>query len=266
MAAGSCRGRPRAGPGRRVGLRHRGQLADLEPDRRQGPCDRRHKRRADAALRHRREPLGRGNLRPAGHPHGAAARGARLRGRLRHDAARPVRRRHPDPGRRGRPAGRDRGAGLFPARHDEIDLWHGLFRAAEHRGGTRRLAEPAADHDRLSAGGTDDLCAGRLDLCRGRGGAMAARRAEDHPPGGRDPAPGRGRRSGPAGGDGPRLHRAWRALLAARVPGRDLWPDAQFGTCGTGAGGAGKRGLPDPRPVAGDAGRLARCGRCGAAR
>jgi glycerol kinase len=53
------------------------------------------------------------------------------------------------------------------------------------------LAKPAADHHRLPAGRQADLCAGRLDLHRRRGGAMAARRAEDHPRRHRNPAAGR---------------------------------------------------------------------------
>ena len=44
-----------------------------------------------------------------------------------------LRRRDPDPRRCRRPAGGDRRAGLFHARHDEIDLRHRLFRAAQHR-------------------------------------------------------------------------------------------------------------------------------------
>ena len=44
-----------------------------------------------------------------------------------------VRGRDPDPGRGGGPAGGDRRPGLLPARHDEIDLRHGLLRAPQHR-------------------------------------------------------------------------------------------------------------------------------------
>ena len=44
---------------------------------------------------------------------------------------------------RRRPAGGDHRAGLFQARHDEIDLWHRLFRAAQYR------AERVASRNRL---------------------------------------------------------------------------------------------------------------------
>lgn len=69
----------RARRGRRAGLRHRRQLADLEPDRGPGPCHRRHQCRPHAAIQYRRKSLGRRYLRAAGHSHAAFARGARLR-------------------------------------------------------------------------------------------------------------------------------------------------------------------------------------------
>ena len=40
---------------------------------------------------------------------------------------------HPDLWHRGRPAGRDRGAGVFQAGDAEVYLRHGVFRAAQHR-------------------------------------------------------------------------------------------------------------------------------------
>ena len=42
---------------------------------------------------------------------------------------------HPDHGHRRRPAGGDGRPGLLRAGHDEIDLWHGLLRAAQYRAG-----------------------------------------------------------------------------------------------------------------------------------
>jgi glycerol kinase len=41
------------------------------------------------------------------------------------------------------------GQACFDARHDEVDLWHRLLRAAQHRHRDGALEEPAADHDRL---------------------------------------------------------------------------------------------------------------------
>jgi glycerol kinase len=64
---------------------------------------------------------------------GDAARGPRLRRRLRCHRGRPVRPRDPDPRRRRRPAGGDGGPGVLHAGHDEIHLWHRLLRAFEYR-------------------------------------------------------------------------------------------------------------------------------------
>jgi glycerol kinase len=59
------------------------------------------------------------------------------------------------------------------------------------------------------------------------------------------PRPPTRRKTDPGAG----LHRPWRALLAARQPGRGLWADAQFRPGRICPRGAGKRGLPDPRPA-----------------
>jgi glycerol kinase len=67
-------------------------------------------------------------------PRGDAAGGEGLRRRFRHD--RPAllsAPRFPILRRCRRPAGGDHRPGLLRARHDEIDLWHRLLRAAEHR-------------------------------------------------------------------------------------------------------------------------------------
>jgi hypothetical protein len=102
-----------------------------------------------------------------------------------------------------------------------------------------------------------DLCAGRVDLHRRRRGAMAARRAEDDPRGGGDSALGRGSRSVAGRGPGACLRGPWRALLEAGLPGGDLRVEPEFRPGRACAGGLGKRGLSDPRPLGGDAGRLA---------
>ena len=62
-------------------------------------------------------------------------------------------------GRCRRPAGGNDRAGLLRTGHDEIDLWHRLFRADQHRPRHGALEEPAADDRRLSARWRDDLCA-----------------------------------------------------------------------------------------------------------
>ncbi len=92
-----------------------------------------------------------------------------------------VRRVHPHRGRGGRPAGGRVRAGLFRAGRCEDHLRHRLLRAGQHGRACARLAEPAACDVGLSRQGRDGLCDRRQHLRRGRGGAMAARRA------GRDP-------------------------------------------------------------------------------
>lgn len=71
--------------------------------------------------------------------------------------------------------------GLFHAGDAEIDLWHGMFRAAEHRRNAGAVEEPSFDHHRLSAERHADLCAGRFDICRRFGRAMAAGRVRCDP-------------------------------------------------------------------------------------
>ena len=113
-------------------------------------------------------------------PRALLPRRERLRGRFWCDGAGPAWRSNPDRRDCRRPACGDCRPGLFPTGHGEIDLRHGLFRAAQHRRGGRGVAKPFADDDRLSARGQADLCARGFDLRRGRGGAMVARRLEDH--------------------------------------------------------------------------------------
>ncbi len=107
-------------------------------------------------------------------PMADAARGAGLRCGFRRDAGRPVWARDSDPRRRGRPAGGDHRAGLLQPGHDEIDLRDGVFCPAEHgRQAGRKPVAAAGDHC-LSVRRQADLCAGRVDLYRGRGRAVAA--------------------------------------------------------------------------------------------
>ncbi len=95
---------------------------------------------------------------------------------FRRQRARSVRRRDRDLGHRRRPAGRHHRPGLFLAGHDQVHLRHRLLCAAQHRRHAGRLEEQAAHHHRLSARGQAHLRARRLDLRRGLGGAVAARR------------------------------------------------------------------------------------------
>ena len=182
----------------------------------------------------------------SGHPPRHAAAGPRQRGRFRRNGCRTVRRPDPDPRRGGRSAGGHRGSGMFRTGNDEIDLWHGLFRASEHRGRAGRLGKPASDDHRLSAGRSAGLCAGGVDFHRGGRGAMAARRAGPDPGSRRDAGIGRARR--PRAGRDHRsgLHRAGRTLLERRMSRRGLRPHPWHGARRNGAGSAGKRGVPDP--------------------
>ena len=70
---------------------------------------------------------------------------------IRRDRAGPVRRRNCDLGHRRRPAGRDHRPGLLHAGDDQIDLWHGLLCAAQHRQHAGCVQEQAAHHHCLPA-------------------------------------------------------------------------------------------------------------------
>ncbi len=176
--------------------------------------DRCHQCGAHAPPRHPHRGLGPGARRALSRAARAAARGARLRGGVRHH--RSVRGIDPHSRRCRRPAGRDGRAGLFRARHDEVDLRHRMLRAAQHGQPDGDLAQPAAHHHRVPAGGPAHLRARRRDLRRRRDGAMAARRPQTDPQRGRDGrARGRGR-SDRAGLSGAGLRRPRRAASRAR--------------------------------------------------
>ena len=159
---------------------------------------------------------------------------------------------------RRRSAGGDHRAGLLHARHDEVDLRHRLLRAAQHRRGAGALAPSAAHHHRLSARRPAHLRAGRRDLHRRRGGAMAARRPASHQAGVRGQRAGAEGRSGGAGLSGAGLRRARRAVLGRRGARRAARADAQLRAGRDRAGRARGGRLPDPRPARSDARRLAR--------
>ena len=188
--------RAREGAGGQAALRHGGQLPDLEAHRRREPCHRRDQRLPHDALRHPQGALVELDLasfwtspwrccpRCAIAPSDFGVTRPDLFGRE-----------IPILGVAGRPAGRDHRAGLLPAGHAEIDLRNGMFRAAQHRVEAGAVGEPSADHHRLPDGRHAHLRARRVDLRRGRRGAMAARRAADHPRGGGNAAAGRSGRT-----------------------------------------------------------------------
>ena len=130
-------GRAGAGRGGRTGLRHRRQLSDLAADRRAGACDRRHQCRAHHALRHPRQG--------AGTRHLCARLGVPMAmlPEVRDCAAdfgttEPALfgRRHRHLGVAGDQQAATIGQACFAARHAEVDLWHRLLCAAEHRRAT----------------------------------------------------------------------------------------------------------------------------------
>ena len=164
---------------------------------------------------------------------------------------------HRDCRHRRRPAGRDDWAGLLLARHDQVDLRHRLFRAAQHRHDAGRFEEQAAHHHRLSARRQTHLRAGRLDLRRRRRGAMAARRPRDHQAGERERPARRPVRFRPKRLSGAGLRRPRRALLESARARRAVRPHPQHRPRRARACRAGKRLLPDLRSQGGDACRLA---------
>ena len=100
--------RARGRGSRQARLRHGRYVSALALHRRQGARDRRHQCGAHAAARYPHRAVGRGAARAVPHSGLAAAGGARLAPRFRHDAAASARRAGAHPRHRGRPAGRDR--------------------------------------------------------------------------------------------------------------------------------------------------------------
>ena len=187
---------------RRPGIRHRGQLADLEADRRRGARHRSHQRLAHHALLAADAWLGRppaGAVRRAGRP--AAGDPAVQRHVRRGPAAGSA---AAGDGRGRRPAGGAVRPGLPRARAGQGHLRHRQLPAGERRRAARpAAARPAADGRRAARG--DGARGIRVRVRRGR--PVAAGRARD---------PGRRRRQRQAG----RLAgRKRRRLLRAR-PGR----------------------------------------------
>jgi hypothetical protein len=115
------------------------------------PCHRCDQRLAHAALQYRHRPMGRRLAVDAQCAGQHAARSQGLGGRVRHGGSASVRCGASYPRRRRRSAGRNRRSGLFQARHAEINLWHRLLRAAQHRHRSGGVNQPAANHHRLSA-------------------------------------------------------------------------------------------------------------------
>ena len=173
------------------------------------------------------------------------------------DTAGIIRRSNPHSRRRRRPAGRDRGAGLLRARHDQVHLRYRLLRAAQYRQRAGRVAASPAHHHRVSARRQAHLRARRRDLHRRRRGAMAARRPQaDRARPGRERARGGGR-PGRAGLSGAGLRGAGGALLGCAGARRHVRIDPQRGRGRARARRARGGGLSDPGSAGGDARRLA---------
>ncbi len=92
----------------------------------------------------------------------------------------------------------------------------GCFALVEHGRYGGCLEQSVADDHRLSVERQTHLCAGRVDLHRRRGGAMAARWAENHPRCGGNPALGRKRRPVAKPDPCACLCRVWARLIGMR--------------------------------------------------
>ena len=184
VAARRARGRARAGAARRAPVRHRRQLADLEADRRPGarrptpPTPRARCSTTSATGAWDPEICALLDV-----PLRDAAGGARLRRRLRRDARRPLRpARSRSLGVAGDQQAATVGQACFAPGMLKSTYGTGCFAVLNTGDDAGREPQPAADHHRLPARRQAHLRAGRLDLHRRRRGAVAARRAEDHPP------------------------------------------------------------------------------------
>ena len=247
------------GRSRQARLRHRRHLPALAADRRQRARDRRHQRRAHAALDIGNGRLGRRAAATVRRAAGAAAGGARLRRRFRHDRAGLFGGAIAHPRHRRRPAGGDRRAGLLQARHDEVDLRHRLLRAAQHRRRARSRSQNrllttiayqldgkrtyALEGAIFVAGAAVQWLRDGLKLIGEAAGDRRARRA---------------RRPGRAGLSGAGLRRPRRAVLGcARRAARIFGLTRNSGAAEIARAALEVGRLPDPRPARRHARRLA---------
>ena len=232
--------------GRSAGVRDDGLLADLEADRRCGPCDRRHQRKphhADGAVRQR---LGQRAMRLVRDRSGFVTRDRRQRRSDRHHRSRPARSRHPDLRSGRRSAIGDHRPGLPEAGRHQGNLRHRRLHPVQQRRRSAPLRQsPAVDGplpDRRQA----QLCAGRERVRRRQPDAVAAGL------GWTDRYRGRKRGIDAVGRGqwrrlyGPRPVRPWRAPLAARGPRADQRYHLRHDQGASGSRRAGGTGAPGP--------------------
>ncbi len=186
MDSRSCSRCARASDARRPDVRHGGLLSAVAADRRQGSRDRRHQCLAHAAVQYPYRGMGRRSAKNPARAARDAAGGEGFVGAFRRQRGRIVRCADFDQGYCRRSAGRGGRAGVLCTRHDQVDLRHRVFCAAQHRRNAGRLEEPAAHNYCLSVERQAHLCAGRLDLRRGQRGAVAPRRPRPDQAGLRD--------------------------------------------------------------------------------
>ena len=162
-----------AGKGRGNFIWNGGQLADLEIDRRQGPCDRLHQCFPHYAVQHPHPRLGRKAAGGAGYSALYAAAGAQQqRGvRLYHHPGG----KYPDCRNCRRPAGGAVWSVLLPKGTGKEYLWDRLLFADEHRRYPLHEPERAADHHCHRTGWKGAVCAGGQCLCGRCGHSVAAR-------------------------------------------------------------------------------------------
>ncbi|CAA9216364.1 MAG: Glycerol kinase, partial [uncultured Corynebacteriales bacterium] len=258
LAAGRHPGAAGPGGARRGALRHHGDLADLEPDRRPGRRHARHRRDQrvpDDADGHRHPRV----VRRAARRDRRAARGAAgdpvVRGGVRQGlrgAARGADRRRPR-----RPAGGAVRADLLRPGRGQVHVRHRLVPAAQHRPGDRPVLARAAHHGRLQdRRRRPGVRAGGRDRDHRLAGAVVPGqpRADQQRRGDRDA--GAERRRQRRGLHRARVLRAVRAALAVRGPRHHRRAHLVRHQGALGAGGAGGDRLADPRGGGRDERRL----------
>ena len=180
MDLGRRQGRKREGGARRIAVRHRGHLPDVEAVGRKHTCDGLYQRQPHDAVRHRRAALGRRAVRVVRRAAKHAAESVRVGASFRIHGRERGRREDRDLGGRRRSAGGAVRAALHRKGRHQKHLRYGLLYVDEHRHRAHAL-KARLDHDarrgrrRTKAA----ICSRGQRVCRRSGDTMASRRAQD---------------------------------------------------------------------------------------